>query len=596
MATATPAGTEDDAMKKIFTTIYEQNLWGSRESVSGLGSELKLTETVRSALPILFKEFSIKSVFDAPCGDFNWMRHVVDETGIRYLGGDIVSALVIENNRKWKNANVSFRETNICSDEMPECDLWICRDCLFHLPFRDIFLALEKFAHSKIPYLLTSTHTKASDWNNRDIEVGDYRSMDLFSEPFFLPRDVKYRIEEWPPRELVLFERQQVLEALPRMRQAIGLSGPIRQHLPPASEKLVSAGAGSGAASVAARRIGDGQSISSYGRWTVQPPVLPRFAREESPSQAFDRATIQRLLQGIGTELLFGADPEAAVARLESWGAPPSEARRIIDNAVSDPLIVNGREMALMLRRRDWLLGSLEKLAQLSPRAKTVERRADLSGGEFLEFYYARNRPVVIQGEMTGWRALSKWTLPFLREAAGLPPGSDAFVAAMDETAAELAMDATAFAPLAGDLGALDKFLERGTPPREGTIRILQEGAFLSLHSDLRNVFLGQITGRTRLKLVAAADAAKVYARDGVTSEIGDLEVAGSALAKFPLLADARIYDVLLDPGDILFVPLAWWFQARALEFAVLARYVNFRWPNDHAGVFPGKSRTESGT
>jgi hypothetical protein len=342
--------------------------------------------------------------------------------------------------------------------------------------------------------------------------------------------------------------------------------------------------------------VTDGWSTSSYGRWSVTPPELPRLARAESPSAAFDRAAIQRLLQGIGTELLFGADPEAAVARLESWGAPPAEARRIIDTAVSDPLLVNGREMALMLRRRDWLLASLEKLQQLSPRAKAIERRADLSGGEFLEFHYARNRPVVIQGEMAGWRALSKWTLPFLREAAGLAPEGGGIVAAQDQAAVEIVMDSAAFAPLAGDLGALDKFLERGTPARDGAVRISQEGAFVSLRSEPRNALLAQIAGRTRLKLVAAADAAKVYARDGLASEIGDLGAVGRALAKFPLLADVRIYDVVLDPGEILFVPLAWWHQARALEFGVIARYVNFRWPNDQALAFPGHARPGSGT
>lgn len=330
-----------------------------------------------------------------------------------------------------------------------------------------------------------------------------------------------------------------------------------------------------------------GWSTSSYGRWSVTPPDLPRLARAESPSVAFDRAAIQRLLQSVGTELLFGGDAEAAVARLESWGAPEAEARRIIDTAVSDPLIVNGREMAAMLRRRDWLLESLEKLQQLSARAKTIERRTELSGGEFLEFYYARNRPVVIQGEMAGWPALSKWTLPFLREAAGLLPQGGGVVAAADETAVEIAMGADAFSPLTGDLGSLEKFLERGAAAREGAVRIAQPGSFAPLRADPRNALLAQIAGRTRLKLVAAADSAKVYGRDGITSEIGDLEAPERALSRFPLLANVRIHDIVLEPGEILFLPMAWWRQMRALEFGVLARYVNFRWPNDMYHAFP---------
>jgi hypothetical protein len=157
----------------------------------------------------------------------------------------------------------------------------------------------------------------------------------------------------------------------------------------------------------------------------------------------------------------------------------------------------------------------------------------------------------------------------------------DAVRASKDESTAEIDMDTAAFAPLAGDLGPLEKFLAQGASRRGGAVHIAQAGAFVPLRAAPRNMLLAQIVGRTRFKLVAAADAAKVYARDGMTSEIGDLEAPARSLAKFPLLAGARIYDYVLEPGEILFVPLAWWHQMRALDFGVVARFVNFRWPND---------------
>jgi hypothetical protein len=44
-----------------------------------------------------------------------------------------------------------------------------------------------------------------------------------------------------------------------------------------------------------------------------------------------------------------------------------------------------------------------------------------------------------------------------------------------------------------------------------------------------------------------------------------------------------------LEPGDILFLPFAWWHQIRALEFSVTATYTNFLWPNEAYRTFPAE-------
>jgi len=48
-----------------------------------------------------------------------------------------------------------------------------------------------------------------------------------------------------------------------------------------------------------------------------------------------------------------------------------------------------------------------------------------------------------------------------------------------------------------------------------------------------------------------------------------------------------HIYDVLLEPGEILFLPLAWWHQVKSLDFSVSATYTNFVWPNDAHETYP---------
>ena len=52
--------------------------------------------------------------------------------------------------------------------------------------------------------------------------------------------------------------------------------------------------------------------------------------------------------------------------------------------------------------------------ARPGARAGGIERRAGLSREEFLERYYAANRPVILTGEMADWPALTRWTPDYL--------------------------------------------------------------------------------------------------------------------------------------------------------------------------------------
>jgi len=47
------------------------------------------------------------------------------------------------------------------------------------------------------------------------------------------------------------------------------------------------------------------------------------------------------------------------------------------------------------------------------------------------------------------------------------------------------------------------------------------------------------------------------------------------------------VYDVELQPGEIIFMPLAWWHQVKALDFSVTATFTNFLWPNDAHEGYP---------
>jgi hypothetical protein len=209
----------------IFAKIYEGNLWKSNESRSGAGSELANTANLIKLLPEVFERFKIQTIIDAPCGDFNWMKHVPMKSNLSYLGIDIVPDLIKSNQKNYGNEQYNFILADITKGPLPRADLLFCRDCLFHLPYKDIFLVLKNFVESDIPLLLTTTHINTNNFINTNIRVGSFRNIDLFAEPFCLPKDVHYRIEDFvmpdQPREMCLWDKEQIRSALHKMSKMI---------------------------------------------------------------------------------------------------------------------------------------------------------------------------------------------------------------------------------------------------------------------------------------------------------------------------------------------------------------------------------------
>lgn len=170
-----------------FTRIFERNGWRGAESVSGRGSGLDQTRRLRVELPILFEKLHVATLLDLPCGDFHWMR-AVDLGKIQYLGGDIVKELVARN-QQYESAGVRFRHLDLLSDDLPQVDLILCRDCLVHLSFAHAFQALQNMWRSGSTYLLTTTFPHKTE--NQDIETGTWRPLNLEASPFRFPQPMQ---------------------------------------------------------------------------------------------------------------------------------------------------------------------------------------------------------------------------------------------------------------------------------------------------------------------------------------------------------------------------------------------------------------------
>src|SRR3984885_4706502 len=84
---------------RVFTQCWKEGWWaipdkdGVIAQKSGPGSSLKYTQALREELPKFLRRYNVRTIFDAGCGDFLWMKHVPLD-GINYLGGDVVAPLI----------------------------------------------------------------------------------------------------------------------------------------------------------------------------------------------------------------------------------------------------------------------------------------------------------------------------------------------------------------------------------------------------------------------------------------------------------------------------------------------------------------------
>jgi len=202
----------------IFNKIYRRNEWGGKESVSGRGSDLSQTRAIIEDFPTLFREFSISTMLDIPCGDFHWMQHV-DLSEISYIGADIVDELVKLNAKKYSTDQIGFNKIDLIKDKLPCVDLVFCRDCLVHLSFQDALKALSNISSSGSKFILTTSFTDRHI--NKDIQTGQWRTLNLGQPPFNFPKPLKIIVENctegdgiYRDKSLCLWRLQDIKECL----------------------------------------------------------------------------------------------------------------------------------------------------------------------------------------------------------------------------------------------------------------------------------------------------------------------------------------------------------------------------------------------
>jgi ribosomal protein L16 Arg81 hydroxylase len=109
------------------------------------------------------------------------------------------------------------------------------------------------------------------------------------------------------------------------------------------------------------------------------------------------------------------------------------------------------------------------------------------------------------------------------------------------------------------------------------------------LHHDTANVLFGQLFGNKRLLLYPPFELELLHdMHDGVYSSFDPENPDHEA---FGALEGITSKEVILEPGDVLFIPVGWWHLVRALDVSISLSFTNFRRPNFYEYYYPGTVR-----
>ncbi|XP_076262905.1 jumonji domain containing 5 [Rhynchophorus ferrugineus] len=215
----------------------------------------------------------------------------------------------------------------------------------------------------------------------------------------------------------------------------------------------------------------------------------------------------------------------------------------------------------------------------------------------FHNLYFELQIPVKLKGCMTHWPAVNKWSnLHYFLDLAGtrtVPVEIGSNYA--DENWSQKLMTMREFISKyfisdSGDIGYLAQHnLFNQISELKDDIRIPEycccslnngdatepdinawfgpKGTVSPLHQDPKNNILAQVFGVKQLLLYSPRDTENLYPHEEtMLSNTAQVDPLNPDHAKFENFKKAKLYKCLLEPGDMLFIPVKWWHHVTALD------------------------------
>jgi hypothetical protein len=325
-------------------------------------------------------------------------------------------------------------------------------------------------------------------------------------------------------------------------------------------------------------------------------------------------------VQWIAENRLRDCTVESMIATMTAAGIAHVVSVAAIHAMEKNPVFVAARRVQQLQKKLESVVGNQQKLKELDPRYASVDKRANVSHAEFMDRYAWGSRPLVLTDVAQQWPAMKRWSPQDLKtrfghldveiqaERSADPnyevnklnhrrkvrladfvdrvlaggPSNDYYLTANNEI-----LRKPEFAPLLNDIGTLPNFCKAEDLPRSASFWFGPAGTVTPLHHDTLMLCHTQIVGRKRWRFISPLDIPKLYNHFEVYSPI-DLDHPD--LARFPLFRDVTVLEVIVEPGETVFLPLGWWHQVSSLDVSLSFSYSNIDLPNEYAFVNPSIS------
>lgn len=329
-----------------------------------------------------------------------------------------------------------------------------------------------------------------------------------------------------------------------------------------------------------------------------------------------DQVVHPRWQAWVAENLARGAPLEEVIAALSEEGVPTPMARALVTSLDQSPAMHEARTLWRRVQALEVMVRlRAEHRTIQAPGHTTIERRRLPPAEEFVARHWLPGVPVVLTDLVTRWPAFARWTPaaltarfgderievcegregvvdpdpgwePLRRELSvrelmkrieGPQPSNDTYVIAKNA-----ALRRPNLQPLLDDLWLPPAYFGTQKDPTRMGLWIGPRGTHTPLHHDGDNSIFCQVMGRKRFRLAPPESLALLDRSRGVYSQWDPR--TQQELADGPI----TLIELVLAPGEALFIPAGWWHQVDALDPSISVSILALAWPNDFGWYYPG--------
>ena len=341
----------------------------------------------------------------------------------------------------------------------------------------------------------------------------------------------------------------------------------------------------------------------------IAPPRLKRQADSQT-DEWFTRYREFRQTQDGARTLGSKARAKSVKATTGKTGAPAVPLGSPLFERFREPQVATAEKRTPDPNKARRVLDALQRVSRCGRKSTTIDRHTVLSRQQFLDDYYAANRPVVMTGLTGNWPARKLWTADYLKAAAG-----DAEVEIMSGRDADPRYELniqphrksvrfgdyvdTVFGggatndhylvanndffrrpgcrPLLNDLTVFEEYLDPSALDGRCFLWFGPGGTVTPLHHDACNIMMAQVFGRKHFYIIPAEQWQYVY---NTTSYFSDVDCEHPDFGRWPDFRHATVIEMTLEPGEVMFMPVGWWHHVKTIEPSAMITFTNFVFPN----------------